>query len=309
MQNRKPRPQQKPTCSAAHHPKHVHEVVDPRWILSALAGMLLLAVLCAWIAVCALFYRGQWQLVLQPSRTVSMTSAQVGLASTEVHFGVDSSGQPQLDGWWIPSDSPSRPTVLLLHGGQGSISDALPAVQTLHDAQLNVLLFDYRGFGHSLGQHPTQSLMQGDAESALRYLTEIRSIPVASVVVFGTGAGASPAVALCAAHKEIPALILVDPDGDFRSRVRQDPRSRMVPVGLLFNQDFPLAAPLETLTTPKLLISSTSGPTPLILQQAADPKATVELPSKSDRQALRQAVTRFLATYLTEAPPTLTPNP
>lgn len=307
MQNRKSKPQPKPVGSH-HPPKHVHEVVDPRWIISALGGMLLLAVLCAWVAVCALFYRGQWQLVLRPSRIVSTTPTQVGLPFTEVHFGVDSSGQPQLHGWWIPGDSSSRPTVLLLHNGQGSISTALPAAQTLHDAQLNVLLFDYRGFGRSLGQHPTQSLMQSDAESALRYLTEIRSIPISSVVVFGTGIGASPAVALCAAHKEIPALILDDPDGDFKSRVLQDSRSRMVPVNLLFNQDFPLASPLQTLTTPKLLITSTTGPTPLNLKQAADPKTTVELPS-TDQQALHQVITRFLATYLTEAPPTLTPNP
>jgi len=296
MQTRKPKPQPKPAGSPSHSPKHVHEVVDPRWILSALGGMLLLAVLCAWIAVCALFYRGQWQLVLQPSRTVSTTPAQANLPFTEVHFGVDATGQPQLDGWWIPSNSPTRPTVLVLHGGQGSISDTLPTAQTLHDAQLNVFVFDYRGFGHSLGQHPTQSLMQRDAASALRYLTETRGIPPSSIAVFGTGAGASAAVTLCAAHTEIPALILLDPDGDFKSRVRQDPRSRMVPVSLLFNQDFPLAAPLQTLATPKLLISTASGSTPPTFQQAADPKTTVELASKTNQEALHQALTRFLAT-------------
>jgi len=308
MQNRKPKPQPKHGAQPSHHPKHVHEVVDPRWIISALGAMLLLAVLCAWIAVCALFYRGQWQLVLQPSRTVATTPAQTGLSFTEVHFAVDATGQPQLDGWWIPSDSPSRPTALLLHSGQGSISDALPTAQTLHDAQLNVLLFDYRGFGRSLGQHPTQSLMQADADSALHYLTETRNIPLSSIVVFGTGAGASPAVALCVAHNEIPALILLNPDGDFKSRISQDQRSRMVPTSLLFNQNFPLAAPLQTLKTPKLLLTFTTGSAPQNLQQAADPKTTVEFPS-NDQQALHQAITRFLPTYLPQAPPTLTPAP
>ena len=296
-----PTPQPKPS-------KVVHEIVDPRWIISALAAMLALCVLCAYIAVCALFYRGQWQLVLQPSRTVSQTPTSIGLPFTEVHFGVDATGQPQLDGWWIPADSLSSPTALILHSGNGSISDALSDARLLHYAQLNLLLFDYRGFGHSGGQHPTQQLMQADAESALRYLTEIRTIPTSQIVVFASDAGASLAVQLCATHKDIPALILEAPDGDFASRVRHDPRSRMAPVSLLFNQNFPLADPLHTLPTPKLLISYTSGNTPINLQQAADPRMTVELKSPADTAALHNAIRRFLDTYLTQPPATLSPT-
>jgi uncharacterized protein len=311
MQNRKPRRQPAPAAPHQAHAKHVHEVVDPRWIISVLAGMLLLAVLCAYVAVCALFYRGQWQLVLQPSRTVAQTPPSAGLQATEVHFGVDASGQPQLDGWWIPADASAtpRPTALLLHGGEGSLSDAIPTAQLLHNAELNVLLFDYRGFGHSLGQHPTQQLMQTDAASALRYLTDIRSVPASSIVVFGEGLGASLAVNLCASHKELPALILESPKGDFDQSVRTDPRTRLAPVGLLFNQTFPLTAPLRTLATPKLLISFPAGSVPSNLQDAANPKTTLELPSPASEQALHQAIVRFLATYLQTAPAVLTPTP
>jgi pimeloyl-ACP methyl ester carboxylesterase len=272
--------------------------------------MLLLAVLCAYIAVCALFYHGQWQLVLQPSRSVPQTPATAGLQSIEVHFGVDATGQPQLDGFWIPADASAtpRPTALILHGGTGSLSDAIPTAQLLHDAELNVLLFDYRGFGHSLGQHPDQQLMQTDAASALRYLTDTRNIPAASIVVFGDGLGASLAVNLCAAHKDLPALILESPKGDFDQTIRNDPRSRMVPASLLFNQKFPLAAPLQSLRTPKLLISVTTGSTPTNLQNAADPKSTLELPPPASQQTLHDAIVRFLATYLSQPPDTLTPK-
>ncbi len=309
MQNRKPNRQ--PTPAASSHPpaKHVHEVVDPRWIVSALAGMIFLAIVCAYVAVCALFYRGQWQLVLQPSRTVAETPVSAGLASTEVRFGVDASGQPQLNGWWIPADTTDRPTALLLHSGQGSLSDAIPTARLLHDAELNVLLFDYRGFGRSLGQHPNQALMQGDAASAFRYLTDIRGVPATSIVVFGEGAGASLAVNLCAAHKEIPAVILESPEGDFDQTVRNDPRTRLAPVGLLFNQKFPLAAPLSLLATPKLLISVTTGSTPALFQKAADPKSTLELPPPANQQELHQAIQRFLGSYLSQSPETLTPKP
>ncbi len=272
----------------------VHEVVDPRWIISALGIMLAVCALCAYIAVCALFYRGQWQLALQPSRTLSQTPAALNLPFTEVRFGTDATGQPQLYGWWIPSDLPSASSVtaLVLHSGNGSISDALSTARILHEIHANVLLFDYRGFGLSGGQHPTQALMQADATSALHYLTETRSIPTSSILVFGTGVGASLAVQLCASHPELSALILQDADGDLDQRVSQDPRSRMVPIGLLFNQHFPLAAPLRSLTTPKLLITQTKGSTPEIFQQAADPKTTLELPPNSDPQ-LETAIQSF----------------
>ena len=296
-----PTPQPKPS-------KVVHEIVDPRWIVSALAAMLTLCVLCAYVAVCALFYRGQWQLVLQPSRTVSQTPASIGLPFTEVHFGVDATGQPQLDGWWIPGDSPSDPTALILHSGYGSISDALPDARILHDAQLNVLLFDYRGYGRSGGQHPTQQLMQADAESALRYLTEIRSIPTSQIVIFGRFLGASLAIQLCADHKDIPALILEQPQGDSEPFVKMDSRSRMVPVHLLLNQTFPLAVPLHTLPTPKLLISWQDDKYPIDPRQAADPKMTVEF-GPGPAGNVHNAIRRFLDTYLTQAPATLSPTP
>ena len=309
MQNRKPNRQPASAGPSPTHAKHVHEVVDPRWIISALAGMLLLAVLCAYIAVCALFYHGQWQLALQPSRSVPQTPATAGLQSTEVHFGVDATGQPQLDGWWIPADASAtpHPNAIVLHDGTGSLSDAIPTAQLLHDAELNVLLFDYRGFGHSLGQHPDQQLMQADATSALRYLTEIRSVPTSSIVVFGEGVGAPLAVNLCAAHKDLPVMILESPKGDFDQTIRNDPRARMVPASLLFNQKFPLAAPLQTLRTPKLLISITTGSTPTNLRSAANPKTTLELPPLASQQTLHDAIVRFLATYISQ--PSETPKP
>jgi hypothetical protein len=283
------------------------ELVEVGWILKALGGVLAFAILCAYTTICILFSRSQWQLVLHPQHTVTTTPSSLGLNFTEAHFGVDATGQPQLDGWWIPSGTPSgnpdnnppTHTALILHSGDDSISGALPIARTLHDAHLNVLLFDYSGYGHSGGQHPTEASMEADAETALTYLTTTRSIPDSSIVVYGTGVGGSLAVRLCAEHHDLPALILQSPDGDFEARVRQDVRSKLVPVSLLFNQDFPLAAPLHELTTPKLLIST--GAAPVVLQHAANPKTIVELHS-GDTAAIDQALTHFLSTYFTPAP-------
>lgn len=285
-----PRPQ--PTSRNTAPQSSAPELIEPRWIVKALALVLAVALLCAWGTLCLLWYQGQWQLVLHPSRTVAATPASFHLNFTELHFADDVAGIPQLHGWLIPSDTASAHTALILHGADGSLSDALPRALTLHNAHLNILLFDYRGYGRSTGQHPTQATMQQDAESALNFLIATRHIPPQNIVLYGQGIGASLAVQLAAEHHEIPAIILDAPDGDLTERVLHDAHSFLVPVRLLFHETFPLAEPLHTLTTPKLLITYNAARQPAAIANAADPKLTVDLPSPHD-PALLAAIERF----------------
>jgi pimeloyl-ACP methyl ester carboxylesterase len=272
-------------------------LVEVAWILKALAAVVLVALLCAYATICVLFSHAQWQLVLHPSRTVATTPASLNLPFNEVHFGVDETAIPQLTGWWIPSDTTTQNTALILHAADGSVADALPSAQFLHAQHLNVLLFDYRGYGQSLGQHPTQSSMQADAASALTYLTTTRSIPASAIAVYGTGLGASLAVHLCAENPNLPALILQSPDGDLTERAAHDPRSKIIPFSFLFNQTFPLAAPLQHLPTPKLLITTEESSGQEKLHQASDPKMIVTIGLEYDEK-LQPIISRFLDTYL-----------
>jgi pimeloyl-ACP methyl ester carboxylesterase len=276
----------------ASRPAEPPEVVDPRWILTALGSVLGFAILCAYITTCVLFYRSQWQLALTPSRTVAATPA---LPLTAVRFGTDASGQPQLTGWWVPSGVSGARTALVLHAGTGSLSNMLPTADLLHAAGLNTLVFDYRGFGQSGGQHPNQQLMQEDAAAALRYLTDTRHIPLSQIVVFGQGVGAALAAELCAQHPEIRDLIVEDAKGDVDRQLSSDPRASLVPAHRLFNQKFALAQPLRSLATPKLLITHTPGGAPQFIQNAADPKVTVELPVQADPKLEVEAIRRFLS--------------
>jgi pimeloyl-ACP methyl ester carboxylesterase len=276
-------------------------MIDPRWLLKALAITLAVALLLAWGTLCLLWYQGQWQLVLHPSRTVATTPASVGLNFTELHFADDATGAPQLHGWLIPAApadtlTPAAPTALLLHAADGSIADALPRALTLHNAGLNVLLFDYRGYGRSVGQHPTEATMQQDAAAALNWLIATQHIPPQNIILYGNGIGASLVVTLAAQHHDIPAVILDAPDGDLTDRVAHDPHSSLVPARLLFHETFPLAGPLRTLTTPKLLISYASS-TPSTLANAADPKTTIELPSLNN-PTLIPTIQRFVDEYI-----------
>ncbi|MEO7030277.1 MAG: alpha/beta hydrolase [Acidobacteriaceae bacterium] len=277
---------------APPHPKH--EIVDPRWLLKAGAASLLVALLCAYATLCFLFYQGQWQFALHPSRTVAQTPASLGLQFESVRFGVDATGIPQLDGWWIPAATTNARTALVLHGADGSIADALREVAVLHDVPLNVLIFDYRGFGASGGAHPTEQLMQADAHAALAYLLQVKTVPPSHLVVVGEGIGASIALQLCSSSQiECPAIVLDAPDGDLLARVRHDPRSRFIPVTLLFHNTFPLDKPLRSSPSHKLLLWYGGSTPPNFFQTASDPKLTVELPTRQS-SAIEQSLWRFL---------------
>jgi uncharacterized protein len=91
--------------------------------------------------------------------------------------------------------------VLHLHGNADS---AFSAVQVRHCEQvraqgLNVLSFDYRGFGHSPGVASEQHIYE-DAESAYQALVR-RGIPPSHIILWGHSLGSAPAVELATRHQ------------------------------------------------------------------------------------------------------------
>ena len=282
-------------------------MVSGRWLLKAFAVSILVAILCAYAALCVLFYQAQWQLVLHPDHNTSTPSTIAGSPFQVIHFAPGDSGLPQLAGWWIPAaQGATYPhiTVLYLHGGDHSLPHSAPQLALLHNAGLSLFAIDYRGYGQSAATHPTQQRMAFDAEAALQYLTATRHLDPHRVVLFGTGVGASLATQLAAAHPEIPALILQSPEADLLAKVSHDPLASLLPIRLLFNEPFPLTTLLSALRTPKLLLTESSSAPPSSFVTAADPKTTVEF-VKPDPALYNRALSRFLDQYL---PPTRVPT-
>jgi pimeloyl-ACP methyl ester carboxylesterase len=268
--------------------------------------MFLVAVACIYVTLCLLYYQGQWQTVLHPMRATGQPTDSANL----IHFAPNDSGQPQLAGRWLAAPANgrySRFTVLFLTSGDGSLSDATPILTELQGLGLNVFAFDYRGYGFSANLHPSQQRMTEDAEAAWNYLTFIRKVSPATLIPYGTGVGASLAAGLVAAHPEMKALILDSPSTDLLELARRD-SPRLLPIGLLFHERFPLREPLSGLHTPKLLLADAQVATPAAYVIAADPKLTVFLPSRSG-PLFDQAITRFLDEYVHLAPvPSLAPS-
>lgn len=273
--------------------------------------MLLVALVCGYLTLCALFYQGAWQLVLHPTRTSAPPPTVGGVPFQSVRFGAGATGVPQLTGWWIaaaPGGPFSHLTLLYLPGGDGSLAGDQAALASLHDVGVAIFAINYRGYGQSAELRPGERSMTEDAETAWTYLTGSRGLPADRIIPYGRGVGASLALNLAAAKRSAPALILDAPEFDVEERVRRDPRSHFLPVHLLFHDRFALLPALDTLRTPKLILSRSQQEDPAALA-AADPKMTVALPpSAADRYA--PAVKRFLAAYAPPTPaPRLVPTP
>ncbi len=304
MPHRKTLPKQRSRQPSS--PPNDPEVVDPRWLIKALAGTLFAAIFCAYLTLCVLFYQGQWQLVLHPSQTAASLSPVEGATAELIHFAPDDSAVPQLTGWWIPAAPGSHyasTTILYLRGGDGSLADSSASLTTLHGLGINIFAFDYRGYGQSAATHPTQFNMTHDADSAWQYLTISRNLHEQHIVPYGIGVGTSLATHLATTHPAIPALILESPKADLLEAALRDPRSQLIPVRLLFHETFPLTTPLSSLRTPKLLL--TVGTDSPAFRSAAEPRLSVEFPATPTLTAqpvYLQTLTRFLDQYLPPSP-------
>jgi hypothetical protein len=78
---------------------------------------------------------------------------------------IDTEDGERLHGWWVPARGASRGHVLLCHGNAGDVRDRIPHVRLLAAAGLDVLVFDYRGYGASSGR-PTVEGTRRDARAA-----------------------------------------------------------------------------------------------------------------------------------------------
>jgi uncharacterized protein len=111
----------------------------------------------------------------------------------------------RLHGWWVPATRPAHAHALYLHGNGGNIGDRAWHVELLAAAGLDVLIFDYRGYGRSSGR-PSERGTYRDASAALAALLERLADP-ARVIYVGESLGG--AVALELAIRSPPAGVVL----------------------------------------------------------------------------------------------------
>ena len=140
-----------------------------------------------------------------PDRQVVVSPAQARMAFDSIDL--KTSDGVRLRAWWIPSGLAHAPAVLFCHGNAGNISHRLDKAARLRKAGLDVLLFDYRGYGQSEDSLLTEKGTYKDAEAAYFYLTRTRAISPDRIFVQGESLGGAVAVET-ALHHPAAGLIL-----------------------------------------------------------------------------------------------------
>jgi pimeloyl-ACP methyl ester carboxylesterase len=257
-----------------------------------------------WGALCLLFWQGSWQLLYHPAATVARTPASAGLAFDAVGFAATDAGTPQLTGWWIaaaPDTRFCRLTVLDLHGQDGNLGDTVDALARLHAAGVNVLAFDYRGYGQSQFARPSEVHWREDAESALQYLTATRHVAPGAIVLDGTAVGANLALEEAAAHPELVGVIVESPLADPTSAFFSDARARLVPARLLVHDRYDLNAAAAKVRVPVLWFASDERSKagvlphePKAYEKVAGRRMLVWLPSANSDKSFEDALARWL---------------
>jgi pimeloyl-ACP methyl ester carboxylesterase len=141
-------------------------------------------------------------LLFFPSHAVPDATAVPEPAVEELRFETDDG--ERLHGWWAPTPARRRGHVLLCHGNGGDIGDRILHARLLTRAGYDVLLFDYRGFGHSSGK-PSEAGTYRDARAAHDVLLG----RVEDDRVFYLGESLGGAVALALALERPPAGLIL----------------------------------------------------------------------------------------------------
>jgi uncharacterized protein len=133
-----------------------------------------------------------------PSREIHETPAAVGLPFTDLAIETDDG--KRLHGWWIPAGAPSLGHVLLCHGNAGNIGDRVLHAELLSATGLDVLLFDYRGYGRSTGRPDEQGTYR-DARAARSALLRQPGVDASRVLYLGESLGGAVALDLALEHR------------------------------------------------------------------------------------------------------------
>ena len=127
-------------------------------------------------------------LLFYPTQQWVRTPEELGISYRDLTLeGRDGTA---LSAWWLEAQGPLKGTVLFLHGNAENISTHLGSVYWLPEQGYQVLMLDYRGYGHSEGV-PSLPAVLSDIEVAFDYLFAQPKIDQQPVFLLAQSLGAS----------------------------------------------------------------------------------------------------------------------
>ncbi|HSQ05374.1 MAG TPA: alpha/beta hydrolase, partial [Burkholderiales bacterium] len=125
-----------------------------RWVRLLVAGAISATLLAAG---CAGLAQKERELVfrIQPGTASWYSGLPAGVQELDVPVGSGERVQ-SISAWWWPAAATDAPAVLYLHGSRWNLTGQLFRIVQLHRFGFSVLAIDYRGFGKSKGDLPSE---------------------------------------------------------------------------------------------------------------------------------------------------------
>ena len=239
-------------------------------MMIAVAGLLV-----GYAALCGLVSWKQTSLMLFPDSNLRGTPRDLGLEYSD--WSVPSTDGAVLHGWQIPPPGGGQQGWLLhCHGNGGNISDRLLVAQQFHAIGLGVVLFDYRGFGHSQGQIGEEKQLLADGQAVYDRLAALKQ----PVLLYGESLGGGVASYLA---QQNPCAGLVLQSTFTRLTDRASEAYPFLPVRWLSRFQLPTIDRLESIHCPILVMHGRDDEVigfhhgQQLFARAKSPKAWVEL--------------------------------
>ncbi|MFW5735706.1 MAG: alpha/beta hydrolase [Oceanidesulfovibrio sp.] len=166
-----------------------------------------LALVISFAGLCLLVYFMQNRLVFRPFSTLEADPSAFGLPFEDVrHMAEDGT---RIHAWYIPGKAEGGGAGLsgvFCHGNAGNLSHILETMRILRELGMDMLYFDYRGYGESEGS-PDEEGVAMDARAAYDWLVCEKGADPRRVVAWGRSLGGAVASRL-AVEREVGALVL-----------------------------------------------------------------------------------------------------
>jgi len=155
-------------------------------------------------------------------------------------------------GYWVKSNGlQPNLTILYCHGNKHSIDEYWDRVMYLHQLGVNILIFDYRGYGLSEGE-PSEKGLYADGEAALNYVLSLDEVSASSLILYGYSLGNVVSIYL-AAEKITPLCLIAESPFASANSLTQGSTVLDIPSRWLTDGEFDNAEKIKHINTPFLL--------------------------------------------------------
>ncbi len=216
-----------------------------RWPLALVATLALLA-------GCATLDQKQREWIFQPNQNAWSTSRAEGMEDVWItHRSKESGRDVTLHALWLPHPKADAPVLLYLHGARRNIWGSTFRMRNMQELGFAVLAVDYRGFGQSTAELPSEDSVLEDARAAWDWIA--REHPGRQRYIFGHSLGGAIAVQLAGEVDDARGLIV---EGTFTSipDVFRSFKWGWLPVTPLITQRFDSARRIGEVRVPVLVV-------------------------------------------------------